>query len=148
MKTTILLIGLLFAGSASAAPENFRSCNTSLVLHNFIDCRNDSDECRVEREELGTLTVDLSVESPEKASGSAIFKGKDGRAVAAPLACALTDENGDVNDMFCLMEKPANERLGHLSLSFNSAEAPYYAAVFYEYGNAPIGNFSTSEDCQ
>lgn len=148
MKPLILLTGLFLANAASASPENFRSCQSSLVLHKFVNCLETSDECRVEREELGSLVVDLSVDGPQKASGSATFKAKDGAEISSALACALTDENGDVNDMVCTMTAPVNDRLGHISLSFNSAQAPYFVAVFSEFGNAPIGDFATDQDCQ
>jgi hypothetical protein len=147
MTALTVLATLLFAANGSAMAEKYSSCRATLAIHQFTECPGKSQPCEAQKLKLGDLIVNLSISGRDLAAGEAVFKSVDGALAESGFDCALTEENSDVNDMQCVMQEAVNEQLGRLSLSFNSSESPYYVVVFHEFGNAPIGSFSTEEDC-
>lgn len=148
MKNSLYLAGVLFlTASVVAQAAEKKSCSTELVYEKIVACEdgNSSEPCVVERVKLGDLVANLTVLSSDRASGDIEFTGVDSATVRSQFSCALTTENGDVNDMECVSRAPLSKKIGKLYLSFNSAEAPYYVVAFTEFGNTPIGAFSTDE---
>jgi len=151
MKNILSIAALTLAFTAPAHAAQFNNCAAELTESTFYTCPEGpgggETVCRVEDRPLGTLTANLEVTSSEQAKGSVVFTDTSGKQSQAKLACALTTANGDVNDMECTATASLGAELGRAVLSFNSAEAPYYVAVFTEKSNAPVGAFHTS-DCR
>lgn len=140
--------GLVLTSASIAHADSFKSCPLELATHQFVDCQGgvNSNTCRAEKVLIGNAVVELDVASASSASGTLSYTDASGAKVTTELKCALITAHRQPNDMSCVSVDPLSTSLGSLTLSFNSASAPYYVVAFVGTSNAPNGAFSTA-DC-
>jgi hypothetical protein len=143
---------IITAPFAHAAPLSFHGCKSDIVTEKFTSCPGGeggaSTPCGSQVTKWGSLSADLTIDSAAKsASASLVYAPVSGVAVKSATTCRL----GNDGWMDCMSAK-AVPSLGRLTISFNIngiAPGVYFADIFSENANEPVGGFqNTDTACQ
>jgi hypothetical protein len=140
---------IMAAGSAQTAPLAFKNCKSNIVTEVFHSCNEGeggaSTPCSSTQTKWGFVVSNMTIDS-EKAAASAtlIYTSVKGKVIKSSVNCTM----GDDHWMECVSTKKV-PTLGHLEITFNIngiAPGVYFADIFADATNVPVGGFQNTDD--
>lgn len=152
MKILALVAALLMSLDVLAAPVKFVNCQSAIETEEFIPCQgpgeNAGQPCDSVKTLHGYVSADMTIDSQSKtAQASLRFTDLKGNVSSLETTCSV--------DRWKWMNCQTTDRvpvLGRFTISFNiNGIAPdvYFAQIFADIQNAPVGGFQNTDDvCQ
>lgn len=135
--------------SAQAAPIAFKNCKSNIVTEVFHSCNEGeggaSLPCSSTPTTWGSVVSNMTIDSEKQtATLDLIYTSVKGEIVKSKASCTM----GDDHWMECTSTKKV-PTLGRLQVSFNIngiAPGVYFADIFADATNVPVGGFQNTDD--
>ena len=146
----LVLVVAVISFAAQAAPIEFKNCRSEIVTEVFVPCPGEggaATPCGSQTTKHGTFAADLIVDSPAKSASVLVtYSPVTGQPKQMATDCVL----GSDSWMSCTTAEPI-AKLGKLIVSFHIEginPGVYFADIFADASNVPVGGFQTAMDCQ